>query len=136
LTLAEQVTRVVVAHRGAAPTAQIGFVAAKLARAGVPPEVVEQRTARGDLVVLAFADEEVVGYSWATFTEAWIAEIRATMSFSSDEAVRFNYPSDAQVARKRHTVRAHGPYHSISVGAPLQANAGLGVRAEHPISKE
>jgi hypothetical protein len=66
-------------------------VAAMLALAGMSLKTVEHRMRRGDLAALVFAnDEELAAYSWTTFIEAWIAEIRATLPLRSDEAVRYD----------------------------------------------
>jgi len=65
-------------------------LAAKFSHAGVSPEVVEQRIERGDVASVAFAGGDVAGYSWVTFKEAWIAELRGTLALRSDEAVQFN----------------------------------------------
>jgi hypothetical protein len=69
---------------------EIGRVAAKLERAGVPAAVVEQRMKRGDLVALALADEELAACTWTTFSDAWIKEARRTLPLHSDEAVQFD----------------------------------------------
>jgi GNAT superfamily N-acetyltransferase len=51
---------------------------------------VEQRMARGDLVMVATAGDDLVGYSWTTFTEAWISEIGATLVPRKGELVQYD----------------------------------------------
>ena len=69
----------------------VTYVAAMMARAGMSLKTVEHRMRRGDLAALVFAnDEELAAYSWTTFAEAWIAEVRATLPLRSDEAVRYD----------------------------------------------
>jgi hypothetical protein len=50
-----------------------------LAQGEVVSAFVEQRMERGDVAIIAMADDELVGYSWATSKERWIAEIRASI---------------------------------------------------------
>ena len=65
---------------------EIGPIAGKLRRAGTTSAVLTERTKRGDLVAIAFDEEdEVAAYTWATFTDAWMKEIRATMLLGRDE---------------------------------------------------
>jgi GNAT superfamily N-acetyltransferase len=65
---------------------EIGPIAGKLRRAGTNGAVLTERTKRGDLVAIAFDEEDEVGaYTWATFTDVWMKEIRATLLLDRDE---------------------------------------------------
>ena len=69
----------------------VTYVAPMLARAGMSLKTVEHRMRRGDLAAIVLADdEELAAYSWTTFAEAWIAEVRATLPLRSDEAARYD----------------------------------------------
>ncbi len=69
---------------------EIPRVTAILAQGGVSPVSVQQRISRGDVVILAMAGDELVGYSWATFRERWISEIRATIVPREGEALMYD----------------------------------------------
>jgi hypothetical protein len=65
---------------------EIGPIADKLRRAGTTSALLTERTKRGDLVAVAFDQEDqVAAYTWATFTAAWMKEIRATLLLERDE---------------------------------------------------
>lgn len=65
---------------------EIDPIADKLSRAGTTSAALAERTKRDDLVAIAFDEEdEVAAYTWATFTDVWMKEIRATLLLDKDE---------------------------------------------------
>lgn len=60
------------------------------AQAGWAPAIIKQRMRRGDAAIVATAGAELVGYSWATFKERWLSEIRATIVPRADEIVEYD----------------------------------------------
>ena len=65
---------------------EISPIADKLRRAGTTSALLTERTKRSDLVAIAFDEEdEVAAYTWTTFTDAWMKEIRATLLLGGDE---------------------------------------------------
>lgn len=65
---------------------EVGPIAGKLRRAGTTSAVLTERAKRDDLVAIAFDEkDEVAAYTWATFTDAWMKEMRATLLLGRDE---------------------------------------------------
>jgi GNAT superfamily N-acetyltransferase len=70
---------------------EISPFAALLAESGLLAATVRQRMRCGDLVALALTDDgQLAGYGWATFTDAWMPEVRATLTLCNDEAALFD----------------------------------------------
>jgi hypothetical protein len=69
---------------------EIVRLTAILAQGGVASALVEQRIRRGDVAILAMAGDELVGYSWATFKEQWISEIRGTIVAREGETLMYD----------------------------------------------
>ena len=70
--------------------AEIEPLAAIFEQSRLSRAIAEQRMARGDLVMVAMAGDELVGYSWATFKAVLISEIRATLMPRDDELVQYD----------------------------------------------
>jgi len=70
---------------------EIGPIANNLGRAGIASAVLAERTKRGDLIAVALHQkDEVAAYNWATFTDAWMKEVRATLLLDRNEAFGFD----------------------------------------------
>jgi GNAT superfamily N-acetyltransferase len=69
---------------------EIARLTAILAQGEIAPAPVEQRIRRGDVAILAMAGDELVGYSWATFKERWISEIRGTILPREGETLMYD----------------------------------------------
>ncbi len=63
---------------------------AALKFAAMPRSIIKRRLTRGDAVAVAFVGKELAAYTWVTFTEVWISEIRRTLVLREDEAVQFD----------------------------------------------
>jgi GNAT superfamily N-acetyltransferase len=71
--------------------AEISRAAAQLMEAGMSASTLEERMRRGDLVAMLLTEAgELVAHSWTMFTDAWIAEVGATLRLRSDEMVRYD----------------------------------------------
>ena len=58
-----------------------------LRRAGLSSPILDERTKRGDLLAVAFDDkDEVAAYSWTTFRDVWLKEVRATLLLGKHES--------------------------------------------------
>lgn len=66
---------------------EITPLASNLGRAGVSSAILAERIKRDDFVVIAFDEkDEIAAYSWATFTDVWMKEIRATLLLGRHES--------------------------------------------------
>jgi hypothetical protein len=63
---------------------------AALRLAAMPSSTIKRRLTRGDAVAVAFVGKELAAYTWVTFKEVWISEIRRTLVLRDDEAVQFD----------------------------------------------
>jgi hypothetical protein len=71
--------------------AEISRAAAQLMKAEMSASTLEERMRRGDLVAMLLTEAgEFVAHSWTMFTDAWIAEVGATLRLRSDEMVRYD----------------------------------------------
>ncbi|GEM_PF-2758833 len=70
--------------------AELPEICALLSEAGMPRWVVQERLARGDVLGIAVADEELAAYTWATFSRARIAEARRSLRLLQDQAVQYD----------------------------------------------
>jgi GNAT superfamily N-acetyltransferase len=61
-----------------------------MVQAALPRRVVEERLARGDMLGVATASEELRAYTWATFGRARIAEARRFLVLLQDQAVQYD----------------------------------------------
>jgi hypothetical protein len=88
-------------------TDEVEYLARLAAQSGMREAAVEQRVAGGDLVAIALAGDELVGYSWATSRERWASEIGGTVLPREGEIVQY----DERVMPKW---RGKGLYYPIS----------------------
>jgi GNAT superfamily N-acetyltransferase len=69
---------------------ELESLVAILAQTGMSRAEVTRRMALGDIVALAMAGDELVGYTWATSRERWVSEIKATVFPRADEIVQYD----------------------------------------------
>jgi hypothetical protein len=66
---------------------EISSLASNLKRSGVSSAILAERIKRDDFVVIAFDEkDEIAAYSWTTFTDVWMKEIRATLLLGRHES--------------------------------------------------
>ena len=116
---------------------EIGPIADKLRRAGATGAVLTERTKRGDLVAILFDEEdEVAAYTWATFTDAWMKEVRATLLLGRDETFGVDTFVLPRWRGKRLQIYPRDSEISAFVGTWIQAQPELGKCTQHAIAQD